>query len=181
MRVRPDAGQSSFLRKIKRIYAGASTITIWRPSILAWTQPGWFLPFPHAHAEHLRTKFLVRHLLRGNASDLHLVTSPDELADILHFDLIVVFINVRTELDFLNVDNLLLLAGFVGAFLGLILLPKSGSCKQAVNIRLDFNEVETDLISTLNGFINRDDAELFAIFINTTNTGCGYGAVNTGA
>ena len=53
-------------------------------------------------------------------SDLHLVTSLDELADILHFDLIVVFINVRTELISLTSTTFCFLR-FVGAFLGLIL------------------------------------------------------------
>ena len=88
--------------------------------------------------------------------DLNLVTSFNELADIFHFDLIVVFINIRTELDFLDVDNLLLFAGFVGAFLGLILefTEIQNLAYRRINIRLDFNEVETDLISTLNSFIN---------------------------
>ena len=175
-----------FLRKLISRYLRRSQHHHHLAAFHLWhgLNPGGFFHFLTHTLEHLRTKFLVRHLTAAETqSDLHLVTSLDELADILHFDLIVVFINVRTELDFLNVDNLLLLAGFVGAFLGLILefTEIQDLANRRVNIRLYFNEVETDLISTLNGFINRDDAELFAIFINTTDTGCGYGAVNTGA
>ena len=146
--------------------------------------PGGFFHFLTHTLEHLRTEFLMRHLTATETQgDLHLVTGIDELPDVFHFDLIIVFINIRAELDFLNIDNLLLLAGFVGALLGLILeFPEiQDFAYRRVNIRLNFNEVETDPISTFNRFINRDDAELFAIFINTTDTVCGYGTVNTGA
>ena len=118
---------------------------------------GGFFHFLTHTLEHLRAKFLMSHLTSTKTQgDLDLVTSFNELADIFHFDLIVVFINIRTELDFLDVDNLLLFAGFVGAFLGLILefTEIQNLAYRRINIRLDFNEVETDLISTLNSFIN---------------------------
>ena len=146
--------------------------------------PGAFFHFLADTLEDLSSEFLVGHLAAAEPQGhLDLVTGIDEFADILHLHLVVMLINIGTELDFLDVDNLLLFAGFIGTFLGFVFefAVIQDLADGRVNIRLNFNQIETDLISTANGIIHGDDTELLTIFINTTDTGGGNGAVNTGA
>ena len=60
----------------------------------------------------------MRHLAAAEAQrDLDLVAFLEEAPHGLHLDLVVVVVDARAELDFLDLDGLLLLAGLGGLLL----------------------------------------------------------------
>jgi hypothetical protein len=94
-----------------------------------------------------------------------------------------VLVDIRAELDFLDIDDLLFLARFIGAFLGFVFVFAviENLANRRIDIRLNLDKVETGGIGTLKGILDGNNAELLAVFIYTSYLGGRYGAVNTGA
>ena len=139
-----------------------------------------FLTHP---VQYLGTQFLMGHFPPAKPQgNLHLVASVDEFADIAHLHLIIMFVDIGAEFDFLDVNDLLPLFGFIGALLGLILefTVIKDLAYRRVNIRLDLYQIKANEISTSHRFVNRDDTQLFAVFIYATYLGGSDGTVNTG-
>ena len=68
------------------------------------------------HAE-----LLVRHFAASKPQrHLHLVAVVDKLVHVAHLHVIIVIVDIRTHLDFLDVLSLLRLARGIGLFLGLV-------------------------------------------------------------
>jgi hypothetical protein len=86
-------------------------VTIWRPSSRGIDS---ILPVAHIAGDpvqQLQPELLVRHLAAAKAQrHLHLVALFEELQHRAHLDLIIMIVGTGTELDFLDLDDLLLLA-----------------------------------------------------------------------
>ena len=68
-------------------------------------------------------EFLVRHLTAAEAQrDLHLVAFFEEALHRAHFHVVVMVVDHRPELDLLDLDDLLLFAGFGRLLLRLVLV-----------------------------------------------------------
>ncbi len=68
--------------------------------------------------EQPEPQILMRHLAAAEAqSDFHFVALLEKPADSFHLDAVIMIVDSRTQLDFLDFDNLLLFPGFGGFFL----------------------------------------------------------------
>ena len=82
---------------------------------------------------HLQTQLLVRHFAPLEADvDLDLVAFLEKAAQVAQLDRVVAVVGGRTELEFLDLDDLLLLLGRIGLLLRLelCLLYTSGRCRR---------------------------------------------------
>ena len=77
----------------------------------------------------------------------HLDAATQELLHTAHFDLIIMLVNIRTKLDFFNLDNLLLFTRFISAFLRFIFIFAviENLANWWINIGLHLNEIKAEI------------------------------------
>ena len=124
--------------------------------------------------ELAQTEFLVGHLAAAEAQgDLALVAFVEEALQVAQLDLIVVLVGARTELDLFDLDLLLLESGFVGLFLFLILelAEIHHLANRWLGHRRDFDKIQPGLFSGVQGCVQGNDAQRFAIFANQPDFG----------
>ena len=114
---------------------------------------------------------------------LDLVALLEEAPDRPHLHLVVVDVDVRAHLDLLDLDDLLLLAGFGGFLLGLILeaavVEDLGD--RRVLIRGDLDEVHPGFAGELEGALNRHVAVILALVVDQLDRGDADFFVDAGA
>ena len=78
-------------------------------------------------------------------------------------------VDIRTELDFLDLDGLLLLARLVGPFLRLVLelAIVENLADRRIGIRLHLDKVETEIFSFCKSFTGIEDAQLVTFRVDT--------------
>ena len=108
----------------------------------------------------------MRHFTAAEAQgDFHLIARIEELGRRFHLDLKIMRTNTRTQLDLLNLDDLLLLAGFLEFFLlSETELPVIEQfTHRRLSLRRDFYEVEPGSFRRPQPFGHRGDADHFRI------------------
>ncbi|MDB5439212.1 MAG: hypothetical protein JWM33_1639, partial [Caulobacteraceae bacterium] len=122
-----------------------------------------------AHAQ-----FGVRHLAAAEAQgDLDLVAFFEEPVHGLGLHLVVVDVDLRAELDLLDLDDLLALARLVllFLFLELVLAVIQDLHHRGIGVRHDLDQIETGLLSRFQSRRDRHDALLFAVLIDQQDLG----------
>ena len=114
----------------------------------------------------------MRHFTAAEAQgDLHLVAFVEEPFHGFHLGFVVVIVDARTQLDFLDLDHLLALARF-GGFLLLreteLTVIKNLTDRRA-GVRNDLNQVETRLFGVLQRFGYRGCAPILTFGIDKLN------------
>ena len=111
----------------------------------------------------------VRHFATAEEDGgLHLVAFFQEALDVLLLELVVVFVHLRTELDFLDLDDLLVLSSLARALLLLVLVlpevhdPADGWDRSGG----DLDEIEPFLLGDRERLRRRHDAELLARIVD---------------
>jgi hypothetical protein len=123
-----------------------------------------FYPF-----EEPDSQILVCHFAAPEAQgDFHLVSLLEKPPDGLHLDAIIVIVNSRAQLDFLNFDDLLLLSRLRGFFL----LKKAEFAviqylaDRGARRGNDFDEIKSCVLGCLLGLVNVDDAAIVAVGVD---------------
>ena len=106
--------------------------------------------------------------------DLDLVAVVEETPGTTQLDLVVVDIDARAHLDFLDVDGLLFFARLGGLLLLLVLelAVVEDLAYRRVGVRRYLDQIEADVVSHHLGFLRRDDAHHFSGFIYETDARC---------
>ena len=105
--------------------------------------------------------------------DLDLVAFVEELVDGAHLHVIVVRVDVRPHLDFLDVDGLLLLAGLVFLFLLLVfeLAVVDDLADRRLGVGRNLDQVEADVGSAQARILRWHDADLGTLFVDQADFG----------
>jgi hypothetical protein len=111
----------------------------------------------------------VRHLATPEAQGhFHLVAIVQETTQIAHLDLIIALVSGRPELDFLDLDDLLLCPCLVLTFLFLVLelsvIHQTGDRRAGLGGNLD--EINVRFLGHLHGLAQRHDADRLVIDTN---------------
>ncbi len=114
-------------------------------------------------------QFAMGHLASAEAqAGLDLVSAGEELDCLIFLGLVVVLIDGDGELDLLDDDDFLFLFG--GAFAFFFLVEEAAVVLDAADGRdgvgRDFDQVEAAFAGNLQSFEGRQDAELFAVFVD---------------
>ena len=160
----------------QRPYRGARTITICRPSMDGSSSTLAIVGGLGLHARHEAiADVLMRDLAAAETQrHLDLVAFLEEAAHRLHLHAVVVLVNARTQLDFLDLDDLLLLARLGG----LLLL---GEAKAPVvedfadgrrGVRRDLDEIEPGLLGNAQRVQQLNDAVILAFGIDQLHFTC---------
>ena len=123
-------------------------------------------------AEQLHAQFLVRHFAAPEAQgDFHLVAFFQESLHAAHFHIVIVIVDIGAQLDFLDLDNLLLLARFVLAllFLVLVLADIEDFANRRLRIRRDLHQVQARFVGFVDGGIPVDNPKIFTARANKAN------------
>ena len=119
--------------------------------------------------DDLIAEVAVRHLAAFEPQgSLHVVTFTEEADGLVLLGLVVVLVDGDGELDFLDGDDLLL---FAGGAVALVLLVEELSvvldfADGRVRVGRDLNQVQGALAGDLESVEGRNDAKLFAVFVN---------------
>ena len=135
---------------------------------------GDFLDIVADAVEEIHAELLVRHFAAAEPQRaLHLVAVLEELDDIAHLHLVIVGVDVRPHLDFLDLDGLLLLAGLGGLLLGLILqlAQIDELANRHLAIGIDLDEIESRFLSEVKRLGGRYDAPVLAFCVDKLNLG----------
>ncbi len=122
--------------------------------------------------QELHAEILMRHLTAPEAKrKLYLVAIFKEALGGPHLHVIIMIVDVRAHLDLLDLDDLLLLAGLVGLFLGLILEPPvvHDLADRRRLVRRDLDQVQPRPYGEFKRALNRDGAVVFTLAINQLN------------
>ena len=117
-------------------------------------------------------QILVCHLAAPETQgDLDLVAVLQKLVDVAHFDIIVVGVRVRTELDLFDLDDLLLLARFGFAFLGLVFefTEIHDLADRRTRVWRNLNQIKTCLYGQLHSAGRRNNTAVSAVSLNQAN------------
>ncbi len=114
----------------------------------------------------------VCHLAAAEAqAGLDLVTLVEEAHGLIFLGLVVVFVYGDAELDFLDYDDFLLLAG--GALTLFLLVEVAAIVLNTADRRngvgRDLDQIQTALTGNFQGFERRQNTELFAVFVDDAN------------
>src|SRR6056297_290614 len=134
--------------------------------------------------EKFSPEILMRHLAASKTQrHLDLVARLEELEHVAHLDVIVVRVGVGAELDFLDLDGLLLLACLGLAFLLFVLVLSEihDLADRRLRIRRYFHEVEPDLLGHLERPGGRNNADILAIGTDEADFVCADAAVDAGS
>ncbi len=123
----------------------------------------------------------VGHLAAAEAeAGLDLVALVEEADGLILFGLVVVLVDGDGELDFLDDDDLLLFAG--GALALLLLVEEAAVVLDAADggygVGGNFDQIEAALAGYFEGLKGRQDAELFAVFVDDANLACANAVVD---
>lgn len=130
---------------------------------------GRFLPHP---VEKLHPKLLMSHFTTAETKgDLDFVAFIEESASGFHLHFVIVNIDVRPHLDFLDIDRLLLLArlgGFLlrGEFEAAVI---EDLCDRGLGIGSNFNEIKTRFGGHFPRFVDRHIAVIGALVVDQLN------------
>ena len=116
----------------------------------------------------------MSHLAATEAQrDLGLVALFQEPAQITQLDLVIAFVGAGTELDFLDLDDLLLELGFVLPLLLLVLelAVVHQTADRGLGVGRDFHQIHVALLGKPERVGDLDDAELFSIQTYQTHLG----------
>ncbi len=116
--------------------------------------------------QKLQSKLLVGHLAAPEAQgDFHLVAFLQELHHRAHLHVIVMRVGAGPELDFLDLDDLLLLAGFRLALLRLVfeLAEVHDLADRRDGRRRDFHQVQSGFLGHLHRAGRGHDPDILAI------------------
>ena len=105
----------------------------------------------------------VRHLAAAEEDRrLHLVAVGEEALDVLPLELVIVLVDLRPELDLLDLDDLLMLLGLPGALLFLVLIAPEvhDAAHRRVGRGCNFHQVEPLLAGDRQRLLRRHDAQL---------------------
>lgn len=111
----------------------------------------------------------MRHLAPAEAqTGLHLVAVGEEVVHLVFLCLIVVFVDGDGELDFLDGDDFLLFArGALALFFFVeVAAVVLDTADRGDGIGRDFDQVEAALAGDLQGFVGREDSQLYAVFVD---------------
>ena len=97
--------------------------------------------------------------------DLDLVAFFQEAAQVAKLDDVVAVVGGRAELEFLDLDDLLLLLGRVRLLLQveLVLAVIHDAANRRIRGRLDFNQVDARFLGQRDGFVAREHADHLAV------------------
>jgi hypothetical protein len=123
----------------------------------------------------------VSHLAAAEAeAGLDLVALVEEADGLVLFGLVVVLVDGDGELDFLDDDDLLLFAG--GALALFLLVKEAAVVLDAADggngVGGDFDQIEAAFAGDFQGLKGRQDAELFAVFVDDANLACANAVVD---
>jgi hypothetical protein len=138
---------------------------------------GFFLDFH----QKLHTKLLMRHLASAKAERyFDLVAFIEELLNRTHFDIVVMRIDIGTELDFLDLNGLLLFARLRSLLLSLeLVFPEIHDLADGdFPINRNLHEIETNLLSSGKRVALICCAVIFARLVDELNIACDNGFVN---
>src|SRR5262249_20132419 len=114
----------------------------------------------------------MRHLAAAEENRrLHFVAVLEEAFDVLLLELVVVLVDLRAELDLLDLDHFLVPPGLPRALLLLVLVfPEiHDAADRRVGRRRDLDQVEPLLLGNGEGLRRRHDAELLARVVDDAN------------
>ena len=114
-------------------------------------------------------KLQMRHLPAAKPErHLHLVAFFQKLEDIAHLDVVIMGIRVGAELDFLDLDRLLLFPrlGFPLLHLVFVFAKIHDLGDRRVGVRRNFHQIEPDFLGKLAAALGRDNAQIFAFGAN---------------
>ncbi len=116
--------------------------------------------------QQFAAQFLVRHFAAPETQgDLHLVAVFQKLEDVAHLDFVVVGVRVGTELDFLDLDDLLLLAGLGFLLLSLVLelAIVHDLANRRVGVWRNFHQIQPGFFGHFHGACGGNNANIFAV------------------
>src|SRR5262245_13072998 len=126
----------------------------------------------HQPLENAPSNLWVRHLTTAEKDRcLHLVTFVQEAFDVFLLELVVVLVHLGTELDFLDLDDLLMPSCFAGPLLLLVLILAEihDAADRRACRRRDLDEVEALLLRDGQRLGRRHDAELLPGVVDDAN------------
>src|SRR3954469_11476462 len=127
------------------------------------------VPDPH---QHVHAELLVRQFAPAEPhGDFDLVAFLDELVHAAHLDCVVMVVDARTQLDFLDLYNLLLFAGLVLLFLFFVLELSEieDLADRRISVGRDFNKVQAGIGGHVHRFAAPDDPHHLPAFIDEPN------------
>src|SRR5256714_108900 len=136
-------------------------------------------PHKHVHAE-----LLVRQLAPAEPHRyFDLVALFDELVHAAHLDRVIVVIDARAQLDFLDLDDLLLLAGFVFFLLLFVfeLAVIEDLADRRIGIRRYFDEIETGSGCHGERFTAPDDPHHLALLVDKAHANAADLVIDAGS
>ena len=125
----------------------------------------------------------MSHLAAAEAqASLHLVAAVQKFHSLIFLGLVIVLIHGNGELDFLDGDNLLLLAGCA---LALFLLVQEtavvlNAANRRLRVRRNFDQIQPALAGDLQRLKWRQNAELFTVFVDDADFACADAVVDAG-
>ena len=114
----------------------------------------------------------MRHLATAKPQGhFNLVAFAEEFHHRPHFNIVVVIIDVRAHLDFLDVDCLLLLARLVRLLLRNVfeLAVIQNLADRRIGVRRYFDQIHPRLVGPVKALGERHDADHFPIFIDKSD------------
>ena len=125
----------------------------------------------------------MRHFAATEAKRyLHFVALSDELAELAHFDLKVMFVGLRTQFDLFDLNLLLLALRLMQTFcfLKLEFAVIHDSANRRLRCRRDFHQVQVSIFGHCHCFTQRNNARLLTVFIYQPNLASGDLAIDSG-
>src|SRR5579862_2594551 len=122
--------------------------------------------------QHIHAELLVRQLAAAEAHrDLHLVAFIDEVLHAAHLHVVIVIVDAGAQLDFLDLDHLLLLARLVLALLLLVFVfaEIEDFADRRIGRGGDFDEIEPGFDGAGDSVVAWDDADHLSALVDETN------------
>ncbi len=109
-----------------------------------------------------------------------LVALLEELLHRTHLNFVVVRVDIRAELDFLDLDGLLLFSRFRGLLLGLefIFSEIHDLADRDFSIRRDFYEIETGFLGFRKRIALSDRPMVLSVLVDELNVACNNCVIN---
>ncbi len=125
-----------------------------------------FLDVVRHAVQQIASKFLVGHFAPAETqSDLYLVAILKKLEDIAHFDIVVICVRVRAELDLFDFNDFLLFARFAFAFLLFVFVfaEVHDLTDRRAGVGRNFNEVQPRVVGHVQRPVRADNADILSI------------------